>query len=136
MMSATEIIAASEAKKRTAEPVRNVVRHAEPDGGKVLAIDPSRLVGVVDPAEFDCESVYRVFHALTFEWRVQDRETTWFDLIGRIVPGKYQFRFTESDWRRVYAEFTGRSELLKEPELFERHGGLIEAALPCGQPHR
>lgn len=107
MMSATEIIAASEAKRHADEPTKRQ-RPAEPPAGKILDIDPSRLVGVIDPVTFDCESVYRVFHALTFEWRIEDREATWFDLIGRIVPGKYQFRFTESDWRRVYAEFTGR----------------------------
>ena len=123
MMSVTDILARNEAQttareagKAEAARQHNANHDAREKAakGQILKIDPSRLVGVIDPERFDCESVYRVFHALTFEWRVQDREVTWFDLIGRIVPGKYQFLFTESDWRRVYVEFTGRTEFSNE----------------------
>ena len=123
MLSFSEIQARYAAKKSAdaaaqAERARRFEAAQAADAGKVLAIDPSRLIGVVDPVVFDCESVYRVFHALTGDWRIEDREATWFDLIGRIVPNTYQFRFTASDWTRVYAAFTNRPHLLTPPELF------------------
>ena len=114
MMTTDEILR----RRPMAVPASAVRRFAEPKAGSVRRIDPERAVGVVDPEAFTCEEVYKVFLALTFDWHPADRETTWFDIRRRTVPGKpYQFRYTEGDWRRVYAAFTGRTQVTDQPTL-------------------
>ena len=106
MMSPDEIL-----RQRPMAAPTPARRYAEPKAGVVRRIDPERAFGVVDPDKFTCEEVYKVFLALTFDWSPADRETTWFDIRTRVVPDKpYQFRYTESDWRKIYAAFTGRKE--------------------------
>ena len=121
MTSADAILREFAARKtaETAAPVSAPAkRFAEPKTGVVRRIDPERALGVVDPDEFNCEEVYKVFLALTFDWHPADRETTWFDIRTRVVPDKpYQFRYTEGDWRKLYAVLTGHTQVTAQPAL-------------------
>lgn len=121
-MTSDNILAGYAAKKALAAKAAAAaaIRREEETKGKILTIDPERLKGVVEPSEFTCETVWTVFHALTHDWRTQDREATWNDIRTRLGlgPDKVQLhKISIYDWIRFYAEFTGRKDLLAAPKL-------------------
>lgn len=121
-MTSDNILAKFETKKAFVEhaAAEAAKRRNEEAKGKILTIDPERVKGVVEPKEFTCESVWTIFHALTHDWRVQDREATWNDLRARLDLGPdkvHLHKIATFDWIRFFAEFTGRKDLLAAPEL-------------------